>query len=109
MVGTSPPKDGPLGSGEMAGSFAGNASFRSSGQVTESGDCMVEKAGMMRATHTVLDALDPLPDELVELSAVAVSAHSSDDELVLVCMDCGKEIIEDSENCVCPLTGKLHA
>jgi hypothetical protein len=37
----------------------------------------------------------------------ALSPHPSDDELVLVCTDCGMTIDEKCEP-LCPLTGKLH-
>ncbi|KPA84573.1 unspecified product [Leptomonas pyrrhocoris] len=36
-----------------------------------------------------------------------MSPHPSDDDLVLVCTDCGTAITEDCEQ-LCPLTGKLH-
>lgn len=36
------------------------------------------------------------------------SAISARAELILMCVDCGIEINEDSENSVCMLTGKLH-
>ncbi|KAL7699943.1 hypothetical protein N2W54_005142 [Lotmaria passim] len=37
----------------------------------------------------------------------ALSPHPSDDDLVLVCTDCGMTIDENCEQ-LCPLTGKLH-
>ncbi|KAG5496129.1 hypothetical protein JKF63_02430 [Porcisia hertigi] len=37
-----------------------------------------------------------------------VSPHPSDDDLVLICTDCGVEINESCVLVVCPLTGKLH-
>lgn len=35
-------------------------------------------------------------------------ASSNDEELVLVCADCGDEIIEGTTREVCPVSGKLH-
>lgn len=36
------------------------------------------------------------------------SPNSTDAELLLVCVDCGREIDDEDKNCICPLTGKLH-
>lgn len=38
----------------------------------------------------------------------AGSVHTSDDELVLVCADCGAEVVDDQCVPVCPVSGKRH-
>ncbi|TPP43586.1 hypothetical protein CGC20_33680 [Leishmania donovani] len=38
----------------------------------------------------------------------SVSPHPSDNDLVLICIDCGMEISENCESVLCPLTGKAH-
>lgn len=40
--------------------------------------------------------------------ASALSPHESDDDLVLICVDCGSEILDAVAGEVCPVTGKLH-
>ncbi|CCW70570.1 unnamed protein product [Phytomonas sp. Hart1] len=42
-------------------------------------------------------------------SADILSPHDSDNDLVLICLDCGMTIDEESVGIVCPLTAKLHA
>ena len=37
-----------------------------------------------------------------------LSAHSSDDDLVLICVDCGAEILDPTSGERCPKTGKAH-
>ncbi|CAJ1033642.1 hypothetical protein Q4I32_006531 [Leishmania shawi] len=39
---------------------------------------------------------------------MAMSPHPSDNDLVLICIDCGMEIRENCELVLCPLTGKSH-
>ncbi|CCW62737.1 unnamed protein product [Phytomonas sp. EM1] len=43
------------------------------------------------------------------LSPGFLSSHASDNDLVLICLDCGMTIDEESVGIICPLTAKLHA
>ncbi|CAG9580059.1 hypothetical_protein [Leishmania major strain Friedlin] len=43
-----------------------------------------------------------------EVLLKSVSPHPSDNDLVLICIDCGMEISENCESVLCPLTGKAH-
>lgn len=82
----------------LSGSFS-NADLTGSFHMASStkGDYVGPVASAKRS-HTIS------PDALS-----CVSSHPSDDELVLVCLDCGMEIGGDGNSPeTCPLTGKWH-
>ncbi|CAD2216378.1 hypothetical protein ADEAN_000384000 [Angomonas deanei] len=103
-------------------SFTDMGSFRNNSFVNEKGDAVIERAGTMRASKFKKDSEDNDSDEDGDITAsalgrrrlgdreeVSLSSHSSDEMLVLTCLDCGAEIGENVDAVICPLTGKLHA
>lgn len=98
---------------------ATNADLSRSGSISNedlNGSLCVDLSGSFRMSNSnkgdiVLNTKVPEGRRSWSVSQVllkSVSPHPSDDDLVLICIDCGMEISENCESALCPLTGKAH-
>lgn len=87
---------------ELTGSFHNHNPF------TLKGDCRIEKGVMAPSTLKIPASSSDGASSKTPSEMTMLSAHSSDDDLVLICMDCGREINEQESGMLCPVTAKLH-
>ncbi|GET91401.1 unspecified product [Leishmania tarentolae] len=97
---------------------ATNTDLNHSGSTNEdlNGSLCVDLSGSFRMLNSnkgdiVLNTKVPEGRRSRSVSSVllmTVSPHPSDDDIVLICVDCGMEISEHCESVLCPLTGRVH-
>lgn len=116
VEGLTPTTGGP---GQLPPPIAATANLSSSGSSNEelNGSFVnMDLASSFHVTYSnkgdnVPNAKAPEPRRSRSVSPMlltGMSPHASDDELVLICVDCGVEIGEKCANVMCPLTGKVH-